>query len=155
MRRYTINELSGLTNKQFAVQVLQDELNARANPYSPVADKLKSAIYELENADRPNSVTEYIHVMSVNEVFGVDSDGLVYVETFSGCITPGLVTDQTRTNNFTDATERFIAAQQMKGAWLPEENYGVTWRCWNRRPTYELCVATPWENKPAENKEKD
>ena len=91
MRRFTINELSELTNKKFAAEILQDVLNSRTNPNTPLADKLRGAIYELENADQPNTVQEQIHVMSWAEVFGVESDGLVYIETFKGCITPAIV----------------------------------------------------------------
>lgn len=148
MRRFTINELSELTNKKFAAEILQDVLNSRTNPNTPLADKLRGAIYELENADQPNTVQEQIHVMSWAEVFGVESDGLVYIETFKGCITPAIVTDKTQRNGFTGGTERFFATQQLGGSYLKEDNFLITWRCWNRRPSYELCMNTPWQKAP-------
>lgn len=145
MSMFTNKELSELSNKKFAARVLSDVLRSRTNQHTPFAEKLKDAIYELENADRPNTVLEQIHVMSYDEVFGVESDGLVYVETFKGCITPAIVTDKTQRNGFTGGTERYFATQQLGGSYLPEDNYGKTWRCWNRRPSHELCMNTQWE----------
>ena len=31
-------------------------------------------------------------------------------------------------------------------AWLPNEEYGKTWRCWRNKPTDDELDNTPWEN---------
>lgn len=51
MQRFTINELNSMSNKKFAILVLSEELGKRSNPYTPIANKLKSAISELEKED--------------------------------------------------------------------------------------------------------
>ena len=48
MKRYSIKELNEMSNKDFVLNLLNEELNARTNAYSPVANKLRSAISELE-----------------------------------------------------------------------------------------------------------
>lgn len=49
MKHYSIKELNEISNKEFVLRLLYEELNARTNAYSPVANKLRSAISELEN----------------------------------------------------------------------------------------------------------
>ena len=48
MQRFTINELNSMSNKKFAALILSEELGKRGNPYTPIANKLRSAISELE-----------------------------------------------------------------------------------------------------------
>ena len=89
-------------------------------------------------------------ILTQQEVFSTDFDGHVYVEIL-GVITPALVTWKTREikqNWFAtprNVTERFIATQQLEGNWLVEEDYGITWRCWNIMPSAEDCKNAPWD----------
>lgn len=48
MKRYSIKEMQKMSGLAFAKDVLVDERNSRNNPYSPVAQKISSAVGELE-----------------------------------------------------------------------------------------------------------
>ena len=87
-------------------------------------------------------------IMTPLEVFGVDSDGLVYVET-CGAITPALVTDRTCEDS-SGRKKRWLATQQLNGDWLYEDLYGISWRCWNKRPLEEQRDAAKWEGRKDE-----
>ena len=146
MQRFTINELNSMSNKKFAALILSEELGKRGNPYTPIANKLRSAISELEG----DAEKQMPRILTQQEVFSTDFDGHVYVEIL-GVITPALVTWKTREikqNWFATprkVTERFIATQQLEGNWLVEEDYGITWRCWNIMPSAEDCKNAPWD----------
>ena len=146
MQRFTINELNSMSNKKFAALILSEELDKRGNLYTPIANKLRSAISELEG----DAEKQMPRILTQQEVFSTEFDGHVYVEIL-GVITPALVTWKTREtkqNWFApprNVTERFIATQQLEGNWLVEEDYEITWRCWNIMPSAEDCKNAPWD----------
>lgn len=94
-----------------------------------------------DNAENAENTVK-ARLFTSREVFAVDFDGLVYVEGF-GTITPALVTDRVR--HVGSVKERWLATRQLGGAWVPEDMYGTSWRCWTSRPTDEECRNTPWD----------
>ena len=146
IRNFTISELNSMSNKKFAALILSEELGKRGNPYTPIANKLRSAISELEG----DAEKQMPRILTQQEVFSTEFDGHVYVEIL-GVITPALVTWKTRETKQDwfapprNVTERFIATQQLEGDWLVEEDYEITWRCWNIMPSAEDCKNAPWD----------
>ena len=72
MQRFTINELNSMSNKKFAALILSEELGKRGNTYTPIANKIRSAISELENDGRSASALNGKTVT----VTAVERDGL-------------------------------------------------------------------------------
>lgn len=50
MDRWTIKKLEEISDKDFAICILQERLNGLSNPYSPLAEKLKNTIGKLKEA---------------------------------------------------------------------------------------------------------
>ena len=89
----------------------------------------------------PETVNPDARVIPADVALGVDFDGLLYVEAM-GAITPALITEDTRICD--GRTERYLATRQLRGEWLFEDNYGVTWRGWTAWPTDIQREKTPW-----------
>lgn len=50
MERWTIDKLNEISEKDFAICILQERLNGLSNNYSPLAEKLRSTIGEMKEA---------------------------------------------------------------------------------------------------------
>jgi len=48
MKRWTINQLAAISEKDFILKLLYERLDGLSNPYSPLAGKLTKAIEWLE-----------------------------------------------------------------------------------------------------------
>lgn len=51
MKKYKIEQLKSMDGVSFAKDILQGELNARDNPYTPLASKLRETCWELDRYD--------------------------------------------------------------------------------------------------------
>ena len=81
-------------------------------------------------------------VMTPTEAYTAN---FVYVE-FDGVITPALRTSNEREGH----RESYFATQQLDGAWMRWDDYGITWRCWTSRPTKEQQDRVKWD-EPRDN----
>ena len=79
--------------------------------------------------------------MRKNEVFSESAEGIAYLETTNG-VEPVLITDRTMERN--GKTMRWAATKRMGGEWLVEDDYGVAWRCWTKRPSELRRATTEW-----------
>ena len=137
-----------MSNKRYNAEHIADGLKAIRNRLVMV---LKPSEYDtilltldMLSAER-DSITP--RVLTANEVFAPDFDGLVYIEFFD-TITPALIT--AKTQNTALGTERWVATQHLGGAWMHEYMYGVSWRCWTKRPSDIQRKEVPFINEKSE-----
>lgn len=75
--RYTIKQLNTMSDKEFAVRILEERRDRLTNFYSPLAEKLRKAILTLENENvQPVKHGHWIDIYQYCKLHGYKPSGM-------------------------------------------------------------------------------